>query len=253
MGVYRPRTGARAWLLVDAEPETDAGGAVSQVVCTFIDITGRRRAEERVGKLLAEKELILKEVHHRIKNNMGAVGGLLALQASSARDGSVAAALEDAGGRVRSMMLLYEKLYQSAGFNEISLSAYLPELVEEILANFPNRGSVQVSAEVEDVELDAGKASVLGIITNEILTNIMKYAFAGKPGGSIEVRASFDRARDRVAMSIRDDGNGMPESVGFGKSPGFGLTLVGMLTEQLGGDIRIERERGTRIVLEFVR
>jgi PAS domain S-box-containing protein len=253
MGVYRPRTGDRAWLLVDAEPETDAGGAVAQVVCTFIDITKRKRAEESVGRLLAEKELILKEVHHRIKNNMNSVSGLLSLQAGSARDGRVAAALEDAGNRVKSMMLLYEKLYQSSAFNEISLSAYLPELVDEILGNFPNSGSVKVAVEVEDIVIDAKKASVLGIIANELLTNIMKYAFAGRPEGAIEVRASLDRGSDRVAMSVRDDGIGMPASVGFASSTGFGLTLVGMLAEQLNGDIRIERGGGTLIALEFKR
>lgn len=249
LGVYRPKPGDRAWLLVDAIPELDAGGTVRRVVCTFIDITERKRAEAQVQELLAEKEIILKEVHHRIKNNMSTIYAILSLHARAAVDPPAAAALEDAGSRVQCMMLLYDKLYKSAGFQEASIKEYLPDLIEEIAANFPNRRSVLIATEVDDITLDAAKLSTLGIIVNELLTNIMKYAFVGRASGRIEVSAVL--SGNLVTLAIQDDGCGMPEAIDLESSTGFGLSLVAALTKQLQGSIRIERGKGTRIVLEF--
>jgi PAS domain S-box-containing protein len=220
------------------------------IQCNVRNITDRRIAEELIGALLAEKELILKEVHHRIKNNMATISVLLSLQAESVKDNPIAtAALEDAGGRVRSMMLLYDQLYKSSNFNSVSVLNYLPSLIDEILASFPNGQAVKVNKVIDDFVLNAKILQPLGIIINELLTNVMKYAFSGRPGGSLTVSASSKG--DRAIFSVEDDGNGMPPSVDFANSPGFGLALVGMLTKQLKGDIRIERGPGTRIVLEF--
>ncbi len=251
MGVFRPVSGDRVWLLVDAVPETDGDGKVLDVVCTFLDISERKKAEERVQGLLAEKEIILKEVHHRIKNNMSTICGLLSLQADAMRDPSVVSALKDAESRVTCMMMLYDRLYQSGSFTEASIGEYLPDLVDEIVGNFPGGGSVNIEKDVEDIVLDARCLSTIGIIVNELLTNIMKYAFAGRAGGRIVVSAS--QKGDLVLLTVQDDGVGMPESVDAEGSPGFGLTLVRLLADQLGGSMRIERDGGTRIILEFSR
>jgi PAS domain S-box-containing protein len=219
------------------------------IQCNIRNITDRKIAEELIHTLLAEKELILKEGHHRIKNNMSTISSLLSLQAETLDIPTAKAALKDAVSRIQSMMMLYNKLYQSAGYKSLSVLNYLPSLIDDILVDFPYRRSIQVTKIIDDFVLDAKILQPLGIIINELLTNIMKYAFSGKALGSITV--SVLSKGDRAILSIEDNGNGMPESIDFTNSPGFGLMLVNMLTKQLKGNIRIERTGGTKIVLEF--
>jgi len=213
------------------------------------EITERKRNEEKIKSLLSEKELILKEVHHRIKNNMNTIYGLLVLQAEALNEPLAIAALHDAGNRVKSMQLLYDKLYRSAGYSDISIIEYLPPFIDEIVSNFPNKNLVGIETNIEDFILSTTKLQPLGIIINELLTNIMKYAFIGKREGLISVSAH--QKDNHVMVTIADNGNGMPESISFDNSTGFGLVLVNALTQQIGGTIRIERGQGTKIVLEF--
>jgi len=213
------------------------------------DITDRKLAEKKISTLLAEKELILKEVHHRIKNNMNTVKSILALQAYSVTDPASITALKDAEGRVQSMMVLYDKLYQSADFTEISVGNYISSLVDEIVSNFPNSKSVRIEKRLNDFPLGIKLLQSLGIIINELLTNMMKYAFIDKDNGMITVSSSIKG--DRVSFVIEDNGCGLPESINFDNSTGFGMQLVHMLTEQIGGSIKIERGAGTKFILEF--
>jgi len=216
---------------------------------THTDITVRKLNEEKVMTLLAEKELILKEVHHRIKNNMNAIHGLLVLQSQSLQDPAVKHALDDAGRRVKSMQFLYEQLYQTTGFTELPIAVYFIPLITEIVSNFPGNDRIRIKKHIDDFRLSAKILQPLGIILTELLTNIMKYAFTGRSEGEILVTATLEA--NLVIISIADDGSGMPDSVDIGKSTGFGLVLVDGLARQLGGTIRIERGQGTRIVLEF--
>jgi len=213
------------------------------------DMTERKQAENRVRSLLAEKELLLKEVNHRIKNNMNTMVGILGLHAKTLTDPTAVAALADAGSRMQSMRLLYDKLYRSTGFNELSLREYLSALIDEILANFPQTVPVTVEKRFGDFMLDARHLQPLGIIVNELLTNIMKYAFSDKTDGRIIVSAAQE-AGD-IVVTVEDNGRGIPDSVSMEQPSGFGLTMVHALASQLGGTIRIERENGTRIVLRF--
>jgi len=207
------------------------------------------KAASEIKKLLAEKEIILQEVHHRIKNNMMTVKGLLYIQAGTLTGSSVAAALYDAESRVGSMMVLYDKLYLSKSFQELSIKEYLPDLVNQIISNFPGKEKVIIENHIDDFILKAETLFTLGIMLNELLTNIMKYAFNGKDNGVITISAFLNEKH--VIISIADNGNGMPESISLENSTGFGMQLVGMLTKQIGGSIKIERENGTEFVLEF--
>jgi two-component sensor histidine kinase len=197
----------------------------------------------------AEKELILKEVHHRIKNNMATIMSLLSLQAGTLTVPSAVAALKDARSRIEAMMVLYDKLFRSSGFEEISVREYLPALIDQIVGNFPENGSVTVGKHIDDFMLEAKSLSTLGIILNELFTNIMKHAFSGRDDGVITVCASLNN--NTVSLVIQDNGIGMPQSVDLEHPTGFGLTLVTMLMKQLGGTARMERENGTRVILEF--
>jgi two-component sensor histidine kinase len=237
------------WVLTEKMPLRDRDGAIIGTFGISRDITERKRDEERIKSLLLEKETTLKEVHHRIKNNMTAISSLLALQASTLSESEAIKALEDAGGRVQSMMVLYEKLYESSNFMEVSAKGYLSALVDQIIENFPNGGSIRTEKDIEEFVLDSKVLNHLGLIVNELLTNIMKYAFAGAESGRIALSASSEG--NRVTIRVRDNGKGMPEGVDFTDSPGFGLMLIAQLTKQLHGSIRIGRGTGTEIVLEF--
>jgi PAS domain S-box-containing protein len=249
MGVFNPRRGDRVWLSVDAEPQLNADGSPRQIVCSFTDISERKRAEDEVKSLLAEKELILKEVHHRIKNNLGTVKSLLALQAGMLPDAAAVAAFHDTEFRVQSMMILYERLYQSSNFRDICMRDYLPALIDQIVDNFPNRAGVRVEKDIGEFVLDAKRLLPFGIIINELLTNCMKYAFPDRNDGVIYVSARL--SDNRVTAIVQDNGLRIPEESEIEKPSGLGLMLVRELTLQLEGAIRVERENGTRVVLEF--
>jgi PAS domain S-box-containing protein len=221
---YVRKDGGIVWGEVSISLVRDAAGRPSYFLPIIQDITVRRNAEEKIRSLLAEKELLLHEVHHRIKNNMSTVMGMLSLQANTMGDPGSAAALNDARRRMQSMMVLYDKLYRSEGVRAMSIKEYLVPLVHEIVGNFPNGGTVTIEEQVDDVILDAKKLSPLGIIVNELLSNAMKH--------------------------VQDNGIGLPVSFDFKTSAGFGLRLVNMLTDQLRGSIRIERGEGTTFILE---
>jgi two-component sensor histidine kinase len=224
-------------------------GKIIGLVGISRDITERKHAEENIKTLLAEKELLLKEVHHRIKNNMGTMMSLLSLQANTIHDSSTVTALKDAQNRLRSMEVLYDKLYRSENLRSITVNDYLPPLIKEIVNIFPNSDTVKIETKIDDFVLGVRELSSLGIIVNELLTNTMKHAFAGKEKGLITVSAS--KQGKRATIIIGDNGVGIPESVDIESSTGFGLMLVGTLTKQLQGSIRIERKEGTNFILEF--
>lgn len=241
----RLRDGKEKWILLSANLDE----STSTISGISVDITARKQDERRISDLLEEKDLVLKEVHHRIKNNMSVMSSLLSLHASVMEEPRAVTALKDARGRLRSMMLLYEKLYQSAGFTRVAIKDYLPELIDQIVENIPSDVKLRIDQRMDDFDLDSKKLQPLAIIVNELITNIVKYAFPGRESGLVKVSALL---RDGiVTVAIQDDGVGLPASVDFEKSPGFGFMLVENLTKQLQGRIRIEREEGTKIVIEF--
>lgn len=213
------------------------------------DITEQKKAQERINILLKEKELLLQEVHHRIKNNLNTVKGLLALQITAEENPSAAASLRDAESRVQSMIMLYDRLYSTENYREMSVKDYLQSLAEEIIGSFPNRGIMKIETDIEDFILNVNILTPLGIIVNELVTNMMKYAFPGKDSGVLIISAAIKNSH--VKIVVQDNGIGIPESVGFNNSSGFGLDLVGMLVEQIGGSVIIERGDGTKFLLEF--
>ena len=220
-----------------------------RLIVTFNDITERKFADDKIKSLLSEKELLLKEVHHRIKNNMNVVMGLLSLQSDTLKDPSAVSALQDSRNRVQSMMVLYDKLYRSNDFRAISAKEYITALISEVMVNFPNRERVDVETRIDDIVLDAKILSPVGIITNELITNTMKYAFTDRDSGRMAV--SFSIKGGHATLIVEDNGIGIPESVNIETATGFGLQLVNILAEQLEGSLRIEREDGTRFVLTF--
>jgi PAS domain S-box-containing protein len=213
------------------------------------DITAQKRAEKKIQNLLLEKELILKEVHHRIRNNMNTVFSLLTVQANEQKNRTVKSILLEAAGRVQSMGVLYEKLYRAEDTYAASIKEYLPALVDDIVGIFARRPSLTIDYRLDDVILGPGLLSPLGIIVNELVTNAIKYAFTDGEGGAMTIQAL--KSGDRVLFTFQDNGRGIPESVTLEHSPGLGLQLVEMLVEQMRGSITLERGRGTKFEIEF--
>ena len=216
---------------------------------TGIDVTEFKLAAENVQKLLYEKEMILKEVYHRVKNNMNTIYSLLSIQANTLEESENRSILLDSASRVQSMMLLYDKLYRSDSNGTILLKEYLPSLINEIIQVYPQSSFIEMKTEIDSIVLNAKIVSTLGILINEFITNAIKYAFVGRKNGMILIRVF--REEEFITLIFQDDGVGIQENISFDDSTGFGLNLIGILTKQLKGTIRIERENGTRFILRF--
>ena len=211
------------------------------------DITERKLWDEKIAALLHEKELLLKETHHRVKNNMNTVYSLLSLQAQAQKDKEIQAILMNAAGRVQGMRLLYDKLYLSDNFHELGVRTFFPPLVEEILNVFSPDPPVTASLELEDFTLSAKILSPLAIILNELVTNSVKYAFVGRTDRRISLLAR--KPGSTITIVFEDNGIGLPESVNLEESMGFGMQLVGMLVQQIDGTIDIDRRVGTKYTI----
>jgi PAS domain S-box-containing protein len=225
------------------------GGRVTGFFGSITDITKRRQAEEEIKRQLLEKETLLKEVHHRIRNNITAISGILSFQASSSGSAEVKKALTDSIVRIKSMCVLYDKLLISDEYKELSAKTYIESLVDTITALFSENIKITVDKRITDFNLSSKILFSLGIIINELFTNVMKYAFAGAESGHIKI--FLDRAGNHVTLSVKDNGRGLPEGFEINKSNGFGLRLVEMITQQLNGIYTIKSGCGTESTLKF--
>lgn len=236
----------RRWFHLRA---TALSGLRKGVVVSHENITARKLAEEKIKALLAEKEVILKEVHHRIKNNMNNLVGFLMLQQQALQNSGASKALQDAQGRVRNMMHLYDKLYRSEHFMELSTTEYLSPLVTEIIQTFASGTTLEIKSSIENFAMNTETLFPLGIIMNEILTNMMKYAFPDRERGLISVTLTCNSGN--CIFTLEDNGIGIPELRGKEELRGFGLQLVDILLEQIKGKLHIERIHGSRFIVEF--
>ena len=238
-------------------PQAEANGEIHWDGM-LTDITESWQASERIKSLLSEKVLLLHEVHHRIKNNMGSMMSLLSMQAQSSEVPTVRAALRDAESRLGSMMLLYNKLYRAESVTSMDAAVYLADIVDSIASQqgrselngetiFRGReGAIRIVKKLESRVLDATILMPLGIVTNELITNAYKHAFPDGREGRIVVEFSTLRGEGR--LSVEDDGKGLD---GEGESQGFGHAVVEGLTRQLKGRLAVVSKAGTRFELVF--
>jgi PAS domain S-box-containing protein len=248
--IFETRQRRKDGQLIDVEVsvsflESDGG----KFICFSRDITDRKHTEMEIKNLLQQKELILKEAHHRVKNNMMIIKSLLSIQSGAETDPVVRDKLRDASGRLHSMEILYDKLYRCENFDVLSVRDYLPRLVDEIVALFPATPAVRTELEIDDFSMSSKSISTIGIIVNELITNSMKYAFKGRLEGRVAIKVY--RRDGVVSVLYQDDGLGLPETVGLDSTKGLGMMLVNLLVKQLGGTICIERGGGTRYMIEF--
>jgi two-component sensor histidine kinase len=236
---------AKAW------PEQDLR-MIRLVGETFAMALERKRFEEDTQRSLREKEVLLREIHHRVKNNMQIVSSLLVLQSSRTRNREAVGILEDGRQRVQAMALAHEKLYRTVDLAHIDLQEYLTSLLSSIRSTYlAATPGISVQAHIENVTSNMDQAIPIGLLVNELASNALKHAFPEGGSGTVSVGLALE-AEDMIELTVADDGVGLPRDLEWRNVPTLGLTLVGELSAQLGGDIELlERTHGTAFRIRF--
>ncbi len=224
----------------------DNQGHLNGILLILRDVTISKRDEDEVRRLLTEKEILLREVHHRIKNNMNTIAGFLTLQARKLQDKGAVNALQEAKNKISGMMI-YDQLMHTDDFTNISSGDYLNPLIDNIIESYDNESTIKVIKEIEDEIMDSKIMFQVGIILNELLTNSFKYAFSNKQDGEIFIH--FRLRNNKIELLYRDNGHVLPESAFDDASSGLGLNLIRLLIRQLKGTIEINRSNGTEFIM----
>jgi two-component sensor histidine kinase/HAMP domain-containing protein len=215
------------------------------------EIVERKMAEEAIRAALNEKEILLREIHHRVKNNLQIVISLLNLQAGQLKNPSMTDALQVSQQRIRAMAMIHETLHDSQSLVAIDLSTYLTNLVQQLYGVFNGQADVRIAVEASEIGLGMDQAIACGLIINELVANAVKYAFPGKTGGRVHVRAR--RIEDtQVELTVSDNGVGLPSDFDLAGASSLGLQLVrGLVAHQLAGTCRVHVNGGTIFTIQW--
>jgi PAS domain S-box-containing protein len=215
------------------------------------DISERKMTEEQLRGSLREKEALLREIHHRVKNNLQLINSLLALQAARVEDPSTGALFTESQNRVRTMALVHENLYRAGNLASIPLAAHVKSLCSYLFATFGEAASrIELYTEIEDMTLELDRAIPCGLIINELVSNALKHAFPDGRSGRVWVAFHVGPGTE-CALAVRDDGSGLPPGLDPLHAETMGLQLVKDLTEQLGGKLTAESEGGSTFTVRF--
>ncbi len=247
----RRSDGSWQWNSVRAAPVSAGDGTTSYWVGMNADISERKRSETAMQASLLEKENLLREIHHRVKNNMQVISSILGLQAERIPEPGARIAFDECKGRVRCMALVHERLYeQSDTLATLDFGKYLRD-VAELVVNFSNyAGAVRLSVESDPIYLDLDTAVPVSLILNELITNALKYAFPDGRGGSIRVALRRDSDEGAI-LSVEDDGIGLPADLDWKRASSLGLKMVRILTKQVLGRLEVDGAEGARFHVHF--
>jgi len=225
---------------------------VSYMHTTARDITARKKVEEALQRSVSEKEVLLKELQHRVKNNLAIISSLLGLEMRRLTDETARQVFLEAQTRISAMAALYDQLYGARDLNDINLGLYLDRLARTILDTYSTLGGrIALETALEDVHLDVKRAVPLGLILNEVLTNAVKYAFPDGKRGT--VRVALAESAGRITLAISDDGVGLPAGFDLNAPGSMGFMLVKLLCEQIGASLDVGAANGSRITARFGR
>jgi two-component sensor histidine kinase len=210
----------------------------------------RKAAEEFSKNALREKDILLAEIHHRVKNNLAIISSLLNLQVGTTGNEEARNILKDSKNRVKSMSLIHDSLYKSKNLSEIDFAEYTNKLIDEINASYPTlTKNITVKKRVSPVIMNVVNAIPCGLILNELFTNCYKHAFVGRDKGTIDLTISEDIEEDMVYIKIKDDGVGLHEN--YDKKDSLGLIVIQSLCEQLDAKYSFTSDHGTRFEMRF--
>ncbi len=247
----RRKNGERVWIAWTNKSILDDEGSLTEMLCVGNDVTERKLAEEKLAASLQEKEVMLKEIHHRVKNNLQIIASLLNIQAHYARDEGAAEVLSECHNRVRSMALVHESLYSSENLAKVNFARYVSRLAESLFSSFGvDNQKIKLDLDLDDVLLSIDRAIPCGLIVNELVSNCLKHAFPGDRNGTIEIKLKRLGADD-VLLNVKDDGVGVPQGLDPQKTQTLGLKLVSDLTRQIKGTFRFTSSAGTDMAITF--
>ena len=246
---HMPHLGKSGWVSDACAPFRNAQGEIVGVIATVRDVTERKEAEATVQASLREKESLLKEIHHRVKNNLQIISSLLRMQAGRIDHPLAQAALQDMQSRVRSMALIHEHLYRSENLAQVDLATYLKHLCHQLLRTLVARpGAIQLHLELVPIRLEIDQAIPCGLLVNELVSNAFKHAFPEERPGEVRVELQPVAGGAGVRLRVADNGVGLPVDFDPERLTSLGLRLVTDLACQIGG--RLERGAGPGTVFE---
>jgi len=247
----RRRDGSLFWSESLATDVRDADGRAIGVLGIYRDITERKRAQEMIQTSLAEKEVLLKEIHHRVKNNLQIIASMLSLQARRAVAENEIEALVQSRNRIHSIALIHEKLYRSSDLARIPFREYLQDLAGSLLESYrTRRDRVSIELSIDDVVLGIDLGIPVALIVNELTSNCLKHAFPDERTGKVHI-SLHAAAPDRLTLSVEDDGVGLPADLDPTRTESLGLQVVAVLVKQIGGSLDVRHTPGASFRICF--
>lgn len=246
-----PSTGRHGWVVARFDPYRDAGDEIVGVAAMLRDVSEQKRAEDDMRRALADKNELLKEVHHRVKNNMAVISSLIGLQGEDVIHEETADSLNKIRGRIRAMALVHDQMYRSEDYRKVDLGEYARSLGDSLMQHHPGRaGRVGLQTRIADVAVTIDVAIPCGLILNELITNALEHAFPNGRHGEIVV--ALDRCQDgRFELAVTDNGHGLDRDSDIGGAKRMGLQLVELLAKQLGGEFEANWDRGADVRVRF--
>ena len=247
----RRKDGEKIWAMTNARGVRDEKGKILCYEGTMVDMTPRKLAEEAVKTSLREKEVLLKEIHHRVKNNLQIMTSLLNLQTKHLSDPGALEALRVSMNRIKTMALIHEKLYRSDNLSSIFFPVYVSDLAQELMRTYALGRGIDLDFDIAPVSFELNTAIPLGLILNELVSNSLKHGFPGEMTGTIAIQFRTDG--DYATLVVSDTGIGFPDGLDYMHTESMGMQLVVTLVEQLEGTIELGTKQGTEFRISFNR
>lgn len=248
----RKKDGAPIWASCTAKVHYDADGNIAWMDGVIEDITERKQVEDQLKVSLREKEMLLRELYHRTKNNMQVISSLLNLQSLTIDDKQMLEVVKDIQHRIRSISLVHEKLYQSKDLSNVNLKDYIQELTDALVTSYEgSKHRISLTLDIDNVFISLDSITTCGLIINELVSNSLKHAFPDNREGTIRI-VLYLTDGDEMGLRISDNGIGLPQGLDFRNTKSLGLKLVRKLAEdQLGGKVELQDEKGTDFLIKF--
>ncbi|MBC8183494.1 PAS domain S-box protein [candidate division KSB1 bacterium] len=217
----------------------------------LLDINERKKTEEQLKKSLEEKVILIKEIHHRVKNNLNVITSLLNTQSRRITDQKAKEAFKDSVSRVYTMSQVHNQLYRSDDFSNVDMKKYIQSMANRAFINYRTNRNVTMDLDIDEIEMTIDGSIPLGLLLNEMISNALKHGFPNNRSG--KMRVSLKKLENnQCELIVEDDGVGIPENVNFDTTESLGLHLIKILTDQMQGKMEVVKENGTKFIIQFV-